>query len=432
SRTYSTGKYSANDATWIGLSLNGNFSLGGAGRQRVAAAVAEREAARQTLEARRLELRTAWAVAVRQEEGARQRLADIKNVSTLWLTTRDLYWQEYILDKRGLNDELNAEREVYASRVEEMNVTGEAISAAVRALVVEGRLLGLLQAQPALSQEPALGIPVDRTVVTQAAVAPAVTALVADAVSGGGAQVQAPAPAQSAAAEVPTPVRVVAAAPVGRGAWEVQLGIFSRDDQARAAWAALSAQPVLAGRNASFVSSGPFTRLLAGPFDSEAAATAVCTALQATGHEACAVQSLIGEVVREALPVAVMASPEPEAVAIPVAPLRPEVTTFALPPPAEPLAEPAPARQVVVVRGPSTAPQWNIQLGMFSVSDQANATWEALKAEPALRGWTATFVHSGPFTRLLAGPVSSEGEATAACAALQAAGHDACVALVNE
>jgi adhesin transport system outer membrane protein len=149
SRTYSTGNYSANDATWLGLSVSGNFSLGGAGRQRVAMAEAEAEAARQDLEARRMNTRTGWAVALRQEEGANLRLTNLQSVATLWLATRDLYWEEYVLDKRVLSDVINAEREIYSARAETASVRGAAIAAAVRTLVLEGHLLNLLDSQPA-------------------------------------------------------------------------------------------------------------------------------------------------------------------------------------------------------------------------------------------------------------------------------------------
>ncbi|MDR2215295.1 MAG: TolC family protein [Nevskiaceae bacterium] len=144
-RTFSTGQASANDATWYGLSVRGGISLGGAARQRVAAANAERAAAEQELEARRLEVRTGWLVAAREEEGARRRLNDLRGVSSLWLQTRDLYWQEYILDKRALGDVINAEREIHSAEAEQIVATGDAATAAMRALVLQGELVGLLQ-----------------------------------------------------------------------------------------------------------------------------------------------------------------------------------------------------------------------------------------------------------------------------------------------
>jgi adhesin transport system outer membrane protein len=144
SRSFSTGNYSANDATWVGLLLKGSFSLGGAGRERVAAAVADREATRQELESRRLQARTEWQVAMREEQGARRRMSDFEEVASLWQTTRELYWGEYILDKRSLGDVINAEREIYTARAERVTALADALMATMKARVAQGQLVALL------------------------------------------------------------------------------------------------------------------------------------------------------------------------------------------------------------------------------------------------------------------------------------------------
>jgi len=148
SRSVSTGNYSANDSTWIGLLLKGSFSVGGAGWQRVAAARADGEAARQDLEARRLQARIDWQVARRDQEGARQRLDSLGEVAALWRTTRDLYWDEYILDKRSLGDVIYAEREIHAARAEQIQALAGALAAALKARVAQGGLIELLENTP--------------------------------------------------------------------------------------------------------------------------------------------------------------------------------------------------------------------------------------------------------------------------------------------
>ncbi|MDR2857500.1 MAG: TolC family protein [Novosphingobium sp.] len=148
SRTFSTGAASANDSTWFGLTVRGDFSLGGTARHKVGAARAEREAAMQELGARRLEARTDWQVAESEEQGARRRLGDLADLGSLWRATRDLYWQEYILDKRSLSDVIGAEREIHAARAEEIAAMGEAVDAGIRALVAQGGLVALLEQEP--------------------------------------------------------------------------------------------------------------------------------------------------------------------------------------------------------------------------------------------------------------------------------------------
>jgi adhesin transport system outer membrane protein len=246
SRSFSTGRYSANDSTWIGLALSGNFSLGGADRERVRGAAADRAAAEQDLAARRLQVHTEWLVAERQEEGARRRLDDMEDVSRLWLSTRDLYWQEYILDRRSLSDVINAEREIRNAQSERITAMGEAANAAMRALLAQGGLVALLERQP---QRPA------------AAASGPVAAPAALAAS-----------AASAASASPATDR-----------W-IELGVFPRDEQARAAWAEVRAQASARGLQPRFARAGASTRLLIGPLATRAAAHATCAALNPAGR----------------------------------------------------------------------------------------------------------------------------------------------------
>ena len=73
----------------------------------------------------------------------------------------------------------------------------------------------------------------------------------------------------------PTPAVKAAA----RGAWRVQLGAFSARTSAEALYRKLSGNAVLAGRQPFYVPAGKVTRLQAGPFESRAAASAVCAML---------------------------------------------------------------------------------------------------------------------------------------------------------
>jgi adhesin transport system outer membrane protein len=325
SRTFSTGAYSANDSTWIGLSLRGSFSLGGAERQRVEAARADRAAAEQDLQAKRLDARTGWLVAAREEEGARRRLDDLQGVATLWLATRDLYWQEYILDRRSLADVINAERELRAARTERIVAMGDAAGAAMKALVAQGGLVTLLQRQaerpaaeppvvappvpaPAPVATPAAApaaapvapapaavtvpapVPVVAAPVTAAPVTPPVAAP-AKAVTPPAAPVAAPSTPAAVQAVPPDPVAPAAVAPPAR-VWQIQLGFVSGDERARALWEALKTQPSLQGLEPEFARAGPFTRLLAGAFGSADEAGAVCAALNAPARDSCVVHAL--------------------------------------------------------------------------------------------------------------------------------------------
>jgi cell division septation protein DedD len=64
----------------------------------------------------------------------------------------------------------------------------------------------------------------------------------------------------------------------------VQLGAFSKRGSAEALFKRLSGSGALAGRQPFFIAAGAVTRLQAGPFESRAAAAAVCAALTAKGQ----------------------------------------------------------------------------------------------------------------------------------------------------
>jgi outer membrane protein, adhesin transport system len=152
SRTMSTGRNNANDDTWIGLSLHGNISLGGLAQHQIAAAEAEKRAAAEALENQRMVTRTALNSAETEASGAAAVLASYEKVIRLSRASRDLYWQEYTLNKRPLTEVINAEREIYLSEVERTNAVAEGVQAKIKAHVAIGKFVAHLGAQESARQ----------------------------------------------------------------------------------------------------------------------------------------------------------------------------------------------------------------------------------------------------------------------------------------
>ncbi|UUT23018.1 MULTISPECIES: TolC family protein [Pseudomonas] len=147
SRSLSTGRENVNDDTFVGLTLSGSYSLGGLGRHKIAAAEDERRAAADVLESQRLITRTALGAAETEASGAAARLESYEAVIALSSASRDLYWQEYTLNKRPLTDVINAEREIYSSEVERINAIADGVLARIKAYLVIGKFVQLLRKQ---------------------------------------------------------------------------------------------------------------------------------------------------------------------------------------------------------------------------------------------------------------------------------------------
>lgn len=98
------------------------------------------------------------------------------------------------------------------------------------------------------------------------------------------APVSTPAPAP-VAAKPPAPVAAKSPAPAAEtGKWRVQLGAFSNQKSAAAAWDRLSAKTDALGKlSPIYTSSGQFVRLQAGPITDRASANAICTKITASG-----------------------------------------------------------------------------------------------------------------------------------------------------
>lgn len=145
SRSVSTGRANANDDTWVGLSLTGDFSLGNLAQHRIAAAEADRRAASDALENQRLVTRTALNAAATEAAGAAARLSSYEQIIGLSHASRDLYWQEYMLNKRSLTEVFNPEREIFLAEVEWTNAIADGLLAQIKTYVAVGKLVELLR-----------------------------------------------------------------------------------------------------------------------------------------------------------------------------------------------------------------------------------------------------------------------------------------------
>lgn len=147
SRAISSGRPNASNDTWIGLAVSGNYSLGGLAKHQIAAAEAELRANRESLENQRLVTRSALKAAQIEVSGAAARRASYEKVIALSRASRDLYWQEYILNKRTLTDVVNPERDIFESEVEWINALADGSIARVKAYVAVGKFVELLREQ---------------------------------------------------------------------------------------------------------------------------------------------------------------------------------------------------------------------------------------------------------------------------------------------
>lgn len=68
-----------------------------------------------------------------------------------------------------------------------------------------------------------------------------------------------------------------------------------------------------------------------------------------------------------------------------------------------------------------------MQLGVFSVSGNAERLWSELSGRPEIAGKKRELTRAGRLTKLLAGGYASEDEASVACQRLKRAGHDCLV-----
>jgi uncharacterized protein len=101
-----------------------------------------------------------------------------------------------------------------------------------------------------------------------------------------------------------------------------------------------------------------------------------------------------------------------------VKPASTSTKTRNTPPPKPPLANTSANAAVA----PSPGGAWRIQLGAFRDKTNARKLWEQLRRRAtALATYQPYFLKSGPITRLLAGPLATNADATRLCAAVKAA-----------
>jgi cell division septation protein DedD len=76
------------------------------------------------------------------------------------------------------------------------------------------------------------------------------------------------------------------AAPIARELWRVQIGAFSQESRATAAWNGLkkSRAAILKGVDPHFIAGGSVVRLQLGGFSAPADASALCRALKESGQ----------------------------------------------------------------------------------------------------------------------------------------------------
>lgn len=144
-RSLSTGRADVTNDRWVGLQLTGSFSFGGLAQHQRAAADAELRASRESLENQRLITRSALHAAEVEADGAAARRDGYDKVVALSRASRDLYWQEYMLNKRTLTDVVNPERDIFDAEVESLNALADGTLARIKAWAAVGQLVALLR-----------------------------------------------------------------------------------------------------------------------------------------------------------------------------------------------------------------------------------------------------------------------------------------------
>lgn len=104
--------------------------------------------------------------------------------------------------------------------------------------------------------------------------------------------------------------------------------------------------------------------------------------------------------------------------------------TAAPPPTPSPASSPTPSPQVADAPAPTpdaASGPWRVQLGAFSVAQNADRLWTRLSGRPELAGAERIVIREGRLSRLLAGGFATRAAADAACRALRQTGQDCLV-----
>jgi len=139
------GRNVSNDSSFVGLQLSGNLNSGFRERHMITAAQAQLDAARLSSEHERLVARTALGSAETEAVGANARMDNSRQLVSLSLTSRDLYWQQYTLNRRPLTDVVNAERDTFMAESDYISAMADRINARIRAYYAVGELVERLR-----------------------------------------------------------------------------------------------------------------------------------------------------------------------------------------------------------------------------------------------------------------------------------------------
>lgn len=136
-----------NDSTFVGLQLGGSFNTGFREQYQVEAAQAELNAAKLSSENERLVTRTMLGSAETEARGATVRMDNSRQMMSLSLTSRDLYWQQYTFNKRPLTDVVNAERDTFIAESDHIAAMADYMSAVVKSYSAVGDLVERIRAR---------------------------------------------------------------------------------------------------------------------------------------------------------------------------------------------------------------------------------------------------------------------------------------------
>jgi len=143
----SGGRNVSNDSSFVGLQLSGSLNSGFRERHMITAAQAQLQAARLSSEHEKLVARTALGSAETEAQGANARMDNSRQLVSLSLTSRDLYWQQYTLNRRPLTDVVNAERDTFIAESDYISAMADRVNARIRAYYAVGDLVERMRAR---------------------------------------------------------------------------------------------------------------------------------------------------------------------------------------------------------------------------------------------------------------------------------------------
>ncbi|MHC5308250.1 TolC family protein [Bartonella sp. LJL80] len=134
-----------NDSTFVGLQLSGSFSVGKKEKYQIEASQAELRAAKQARDNDLMTTRTTLGSAETEGSGAEARMSNAREMMTLSLSSRDLYWQQYTLNKRPLTDVVGAERDTFMAESDFIVAQSDRLNARVKAYSAVGQFVARIR-----------------------------------------------------------------------------------------------------------------------------------------------------------------------------------------------------------------------------------------------------------------------------------------------